>query len=99
MVPSDPGVVLGGAKVVGSYLLVEPAALYHRGIDIPLNGVGPLAKVMDLLGGRAGRLSGQRRAKYSDHLRFCTSSGTNSTDSGPDRLVGLIFRTRQVELL
>lgn len=42
--------VLGG---IGSHLLVEPAALHHRGVEVPLDGVGPLAKVMDLLGGGA----------------------------------------------
>lgn len=50
----------------GSYLFVEPAALYHRSVKISLDGVGPLAKVVDLFGGRAGRLRGQRRERTND---------------------------------
>lgn len=55
----------------GSHLLVEPAALNHWGIKIPLDGVGPLAKVVDLFGRRAGRLSGRKKARrnHSDELK------------------------------
>lgn len=67
--------VLGGSE---SYLLVEPAALYHWGIEVPLDGVGPLAKVVDLLGGGAGRLSGRRRARRSDPTMFTTMRITSS---------------------
>lgn len=68
---TGPRLVLGGSRVVRggfgiSYLLVEPAALDHRGVEVPLDGVGPLAEVVDLLGGRAGRLRRQRRARQSN---------------------------------
>lgn len=42
------------------YLFVEPVALDHRGIEVPLDGVGPLAKVVDFLG-RPRRLVRQRK--------------------------------------
>lgn len=29
------------------YLLVKPVALYHWGIEVPLDGVGPLSKVVN----------------------------------------------------
>lgn len=44
---------------------MEPAALDHLGVEVPLDGVGPLAKVVDLLGGRAGRLRGRSTARKS----------------------------------
>lgn len=32
------------------YLFVEPVAPDHRGVGVPLDGVGPLAEVVNLFG-------------------------------------------------